>query len=201
MIQIDHRALRQMVMKALGANQPPLYTIFDCHEWGQSFHQAGCIVCTILSQKIYTAVVESEPSQSRMVAEKDAVMKAFKHLNDKHLIKIKDFSSRVAHDVESNSAFGDVNSAMHSVEKLIDQWEIVMDKCQNIAVELAGKEDTDDNEQKDVYGDFNQFIQMMVDAYKLDVAQARAKAKDLECERKKYHSRSTERYHTDLRKA
>lgn len=51
-----------------------------------------------------------------------------------------------------------------------------------------------------MYGALKEAMEMMMDMYKGHITQARTRAKEIESERKKYHTRSTEKYHTGLRK-
>lgn len=202
---MDHRTFLKKVMTALGASQPPVFTIIDCGPNGHKVSIKLDVSCARYSvgKKISVVVVESETCQSRVEAEKIAVTKAFKHLSDQHLIKIRDFSSRVADELEEHSAFGYVNSGIYTLEKAIDQWEVVMNKCKAISVQLVGKEANGSNDaegEEEMYGDLNQFMKMTVEMYNAQVMQARSRATEIETERKMYHSRSTENYHAVLRK-
>lgn len=129
------------VMEALGAREPPEYTIFDCGPRGIRVSIKLNVSCAKYSvgQKMSVVEVEGDTTQSRMLAEKTAIMKAFKHLNEKHLIRIRDFSSKVAHDLEGASMFGYLNAAVYNVEQLVEKWQIVMDKCESIAVQVGAK--------------------------------------------------------------
>lgn len=140
-VAIDHKTMLFKVMQALGAKEMPVFKVIECGEQGVKVAIKLVVSSAKYSvgQKITTAVVEGDPNGPNVLAEKSALLKAMKHLSDKHLIKVLDYSSRVANGIESNSIFGDVNAALYSVEKLIGQWEANIGKCKQLSLKLEGK--------------------------------------------------------------
>lgn len=207
MIAIDNKSMLRMVMQALGAKEMPIFTEMSCGQQGVKFSIKLDVSSAkyFVGQTITAAVVEGEPSNSKVLAEKRAVMRAIKLLNDRNLIRILDYSSRVAGSIETNNAFGDVNAALFSLEKLIAQCDITLAKCKSLSVKLDAKDAHNDAvehecDKWDMYGSLKEYMGVLVDMFTTKVTRARARATDLEFQRKKYHNKSTEKYQAGIRK-
>lgn len=129
-------------MNALGSSIEPLFTEIDCGDNGVKFSVKLDVsgLRSVSGDRISQSVVVGEASFNRNTAETSAAWKAMKHLTEKHLVKLLDFSSRVAHNLDSYNTYDLVIDGMGSLEKIFGQWEVTFGKCESFAVDLEHKQ-------------------------------------------------------------
>lgn len=151
------------------------------------------------------AVVEGDQCLYLDEAERSAVLKCFKYLEKKHLTRVLDFSSRVAHGLDENDTYGYVNEAIYSLGKVIEQWESSMKKCEMFVLDFEAKIVWEKlngvlSDKGKVYELLIESMEILINIYACKLSTSRSSMNHLEYTRKKYHTKSTEKGLANIRK-
>jgi hypothetical protein len=131
----------ETVMQAAGSVEPPVITVVDCGDLGSkvSIKLDVSRLTHVSGQRIRYSVVEGEVFLNETVAEVSAIKKAFKLLENNHMIKIVDFSSRLCNKLESYRINDFLTEAICAVDNVLVQWELTLGHFENFGVKLEEK--------------------------------------------------------------
>lgn len=176
------------IMALLAARSPPVFTDFRCGKEGVKTSITLDLSCGDTDNIV---VVEGEPLVTKDAAENSAIMMAFKHLEQDCHVNVLDFSSRVARSFGAYNTYSCVNEAMGLVQKMLDNFDMALGKCKDLAVKetLGGK--LDGNVL--VYDELRKYLWTVLKSFSINASAARYKMKDLEIDRMKHHKRGMEK--------
>lgn len=141
-VRMEKKPMLFHIMEYLGAKRAPVFSELDRGSDGVqvSIKLYVADLSTLNGDRISYTVLEGQPALEAAIAETSAVMKAFNYLQQNHLIKIVDFSSRVAQRYEASNLYALVVDGMASLEKIFTALELNYGHCKNFAVDLGGKQ-------------------------------------------------------------
>ena len=122
-------------MAALGVTTPPVFSVLDC---GVEGFKVSINLDLSFGNESSMTLIEGKPFPSKTVAENSAVMIAFRHLEEKSMIKVLDFSSRVSMSFSVYNTYSHVYEAIDSVLEVLAKFETTFGKCKDLAMELEG---------------------------------------------------------------
>jgi hypothetical protein len=92
---------------------------------------------------------------------------AFKYLEDKHFVHVIDYSSEVVDRYEDESVWGDFNTVLYKLCKVLSEWSVVLEKVGNFQIQLERNEFLETTHgvwspARDVYAKSNQFLSLIL---------------------------------------
>lgn len=194
-IKVDHTTMLNRIMSVLGASSPPLFTEIDCGEQGA---KVSIILDLSFVNKNKDELVEGGIFKTREEAEKNAVLMAFKHLDNDCHINVLDFSSRVAVSFGAYNTYSCVNESMGAVQKMIDKFNMCLTKCKELARDLERKEmkerfSGDINGNGEVYAEHSKAIANVMKRFTIKCVSSKSRMNGLEFEMMKHNNRRSEK--------
>ncbi|CAN6334681.1 unnamed protein product [Urochloa humidicola] len=184
-IHIPLNTILVEVMTRMPGKEPPT---FRCTRFGASRYE---VTVELNVSGFDVAKIVGEISTTSDISMLSACKKALEYLGSKHFVQIIDYSSKVVDGYACKNYMGDMDCVGHIINKVLNDWVVVIYKIQSFHAELQIKEDyetTDDGRTGagDVYAQTKDFVDSVLSKYLDKEWDIKSKLRELERKRSKY---------------